>query len=475
MSEADRESDRNVTFSEIFRIGEYRAVFFATQLSSIGDFISKAAVTALVFVETRSFLLAAAAFAISYAPWAVGGPFLATLAERYRYRRVMVTCDIARASLVALVALPGNPVWLMLVLLFSVSLLAPPAQAARSAMLPLILSGDRVTLGIAVNQTGSQATQAIGYMGGALLSIIDPRLALLINAATYVASATIIRYGVRDRAPAIRPEQRSSLLRETREGFGVVFGTPTLRIIAVVVFASMLFSIVPEGLAIGWAEDLSGDSETRRGLYQGLIMIANPIGSVIAALVVTRLVRPAVRQRVVPILGIAAPLALVPAIFNPGIAVVVAMTMISGLAITGMLPVLNGTFVQILRHGYRARAFGVMNSGMQLLQGGAVLAVGALVAVTDAQLPLVVGLWSAAGVVLMLTLFSRWPKPHVFANAIAESTALNRAAEDASPDAEPATPAPAGAGTAGASSSAPHPVPPQSRSPHAEQRAGVNP
>src|SRR5690606_6086184 len=103
-------------------------------------------------------------------------------------------------------------------------------------------------------QTGSQATQAIGYMSGALLSIINPRLALLINAATYVVSAIVIRSGVRDRAPAIRPEQRSNLWRETQEGFGVVFGTPTLRMIAIVVFASMLFSIVPEGLAIGWAE-----------------------------------------------------------------------------------------------------------------------------------------------------------------------------------------------------------------------------
>jgi len=467
VSDDDRTRDRKVTFSEIFRIGEYRAVFFATQLSFVGDFISKAAVTALVFVETQSALLAAAAFAISFAPWAIGGPFLATLAERCRYRRIMVICDITRAGLVALVALPGNPVWLMLVLLFTVSLLAPPAQAARSAIMPLILSGDRVTLGIAVNQTGSQATQAIGYMSGALLSIINPRLALLINAATYVVSAIVIRSGVRDRAPAIRPEQRSNLWRETQEGFGVVFGTPTLRMIAIVVFASMLFSIVPEGLAIGWAEELSGDSEARRGFYQGLIMIANPVGSVTAALLITRLMRPAIRQRFVPFLGIAAPLALVPAVFDPGIAVVVAMTMISGFAITGMLPVLNGTFVQILRHGYRARAFGVMNSGMQLLQGGAVLAVGALISATNAHLPIVVGLWSAAGVVLMVILFSRWPKPHVFASAIAEATTANQVAVADSAEA-------ASTGNVGATATTP-PVPPQARSPRAEQGAYPKP
>lgn len=469
MSEADRAGERNVTFSEIFGVGEYRAVFSATQLSWVGDFISKAAVMALVFVETDSFLLAAAAFAISYAPWAVGGPFLATLAERHRYRQVMVICDLARAALVALVAVPGNPVWLMLVLLFAVSLLAPPAQAARSAMLPLILSGDRVTLGIAVNQTGAQITQVIGYMGGALLSIIDPRIALLINAATYLLSAAITRYGVRDRPPAMRREQRASLLRETQEGFQIVFGTPTLRAIALVVFGSMLFSIVPEGLAIGWAQDLADGSEARRGIYQGLIMIGPPLGSVAAALIITRLLRPAVRQRLVPLLGVTAPLVLVPAVFDPGIAVVVAMTIVSGFAITGILPVLNGIFVQILRHGYRARAFGIMNSGMQLLQGGAVLTVGALISVTGARLPLVVGLWSAAGVVLMLTLFSRWPKPQVFTSAIAEAAAFNEAAAAA----EPATAA--HDSSAAHDSATPRPVPPQSRGQTSEEQACAKP
>ena len=32
-----------------------------------------------------------------------------------------------------------------------------------------------------------------------------------------------------------------------------MFGTPVLRAIAVLVFSSMLFSIVPEGLAAAWA------------------------------------------------------------------------------------------------------------------------------------------------------------------------------------------------------------------------------
>ena len=46
---------------------------------------------------------------------------------------------------------------------------------------------------------------------------------------------------------------RSHLLRETSEGFRLVFGNRVLRSVAVMVFALIPFAIVPEGLAAAWA------------------------------------------------------------------------------------------------------------------------------------------------------------------------------------------------------------------------------
>jgi MFS family permease len=185
---------------------------------------------------------------------------------------------------------------------------------------------------------------------------------------------------------------------------------------------------VPEGLAIGWAEHLAGDG--LRGLYQGLIMVANPLGLVVGALLISRMLRPSVRRRLVPIFAVMAPLSLVPALADPGIVGVVVLVTISGLAMAGMTPTLNGVFVQILRHGYRARAFGVMNSGIQVVQGIAVAVAGLL----TEWLPLhyVVGFWALAGVLIMSVLAARWPKLEFFNRAIAENEAFNQAA--AGPD-----------------------------------------
>jgi MFS family permease len=261
-------------------------------------------------------------------------------------------------------------------------------------------------------------------MAGAVIAAYNARLALLINAATFLTSAIILRYGIRDRPPAMRTEYRSRLLREAGDGFRIVFGTPALRAIAVLVFASMLFSIVPEGLAIGWASQLV-DEERQRGLYQGLIMVANPVGYLLGGLLTARLVPPAQRRRLIRVFAVIAPLALVPAVTNPAVGGVIAMTVICGFAVAGMMPATNALFVQALPNGFRARAFGVMQSGVQVTQGIAVLATGLLAGAFP--LPVVVGLWSLAGVGLMLVVASRWPRQEVFTAAIENAEQANAA------------------------------------------------
>jgi MFS family permease len=355
----------------------------------------------------------------------------------------MIAGDLLRAALIALVALPGLPLPLMLLLVFGVALLAPPGQAARSATLPLVLTGERVVLGLAVNQSSGQAAQVIGYFAGAVVAIIDPRVALLCNAATFVISAVILTYGLRDRPPAMRAEDRSHLLRETGEGFRMVFGTPALRVIAIIVFTSMMFSIVPEGLAVGWASELAQGEGARRGFYQGLIMVAHPLGYAAGVLLIARLLLPTTRRRLVPMLAVLGPLALVPSLGNPQILGVIAMVVVSGIAMAGMTPTLNGLFVQALPNGFRARAFGVMNSGIQAIQGIAIFATGVLVGLAGSdQLHLVVGFWSLAGVVVMLALAFRWPKPDFFAAAIAKAESANqhsdaRASRNGAPEPPP--------------------------------------
>ncbi|MEV4493929.1 MFS transporter [Micromonospora coxensis] len=398
--------DGPATFREVFGQPEYRAVLTASLLSWIGDYVAKAAVTVLVYRESESIALSAAAFAVSYLPWLVGGPLLAALAERYPYRRVMVVCDLVRMALMTLIAVPGMPVWAILALLFATTLANPPSQAARSALMPAILSGDRLVVGLSLNASFGQAAQVVGYLLGAAVAAWNTTAALLINAATFAVSAALLRWGVRERASAMTRAHRTHLLRETGEGFRIVFGNPVLRAIAVLVFSAMLFSIVPEGLAAAWAGERA-DAGMDTGMAQAVIMAANPVGFILGGLLVGRAVAPARRLTLMRPLAVAAPLALVPALFDPPPLVVALLAASCGFAVAGLLPTANGLFVRALPNGFRARAFGVMATGMQVIQGAAVLITGLIA--DHFPIPTVVGLWSVGGVLLMLFTALRWP------------------------------------------------------------------
>jgi MFS family permease len=403
-----------VTFGEIFALREYRALYLSTVVNWVGDYLSRAAVTVLVYHQSESVLLSAASFAISYLPW-LFGPLLATLADRYPYRRVMIVSDLCRMALIGLLLLPHLPVPVMLFLLLISSVGGPPTQAARSAILPLLVERRQLALAVATNQTTGQAAQVIGYMAGATLAVaLTPRWALGITTVAFAASALLIWSGLRPRPAADGRTGDTHLLREIGEGFRLVFGRPALRSITIVVYTITAFAIVPEGLAAAWAAEGTRDV-TVQGLDQGMIMAAGPLGFVIGGILFNRLVPAERRARLIPVLAVVTPLVLIPALAGPPAPLVALLVFASGLCQGALMPTLNATFMLALPDGYRARAFGVVNSGVQISQFTAVLATGLLA--DHFWLPMVVGLWSVGGTLAMGWLAIRWPKPALFTAA----------------------------------------------------------
>ncbi|MCW2642364.1 MAG: transporter [Dactylosporangium sp.] len=423
MSDPDHFAGRPATFREVLANGEFRAIFYSSALSMLGDSMARVAVTALVFQRTQSVIAAAATFAISYLPWLGLGTVLAALAERYPYRRTMVVCDLARMVTIGLVAVPGMPLGVVLGLLFVTALFDPPFRAARSALTPRVVNGERYVLALSLFETTAQLALITGYFTGGAVAGYSSRMALLFDAATFGISACIVGLGVHHREPALRPERRSNLLRETAEGFTVVFGRRVLRSIAAVVFASLLFAIIPEGLAAAWAGHLTMNRDDR-GWMQGLIMCSAPVGFIAGSLMINRLIGLPTRERLIRPFAVIAPLALVVALADPPVYGVALMTAASSFAVAALLPAANGLFVQVLPDEFRARAFGVMQTGVQLCQGAAVFAAGALA--NRFGLPLVVGLWGTAGVGLMLLSSLTWPGHDIVAEAVNQARATNR-------------------------------------------------
>src|SRR5579859_6692036 len=84
------EQAARATFTDVFSVREFRALWLAQLLSVVGDQLARVALTVLVYDRTRSALLAAVTFVASLVPVFIGGLTLAWLADQYARRRVMI-------------------------------------------------------------------------------------------------------------------------------------------------------------------------------------------------------------------------------------------------------------------------------------------------------------------------------------------------------------------------------------------------
>lgn len=372
-----RRTPSRMTYREVIAVEEFRWLWLGQGLSLLGDQFAQVALAVLVYSRTESALATAAVYALTYLPPIIGGPLLAGLADRYPRRRVMLWCDVLRAMLVAVMAVPGMPLPALCALVFGVVLLGAPFSAARAALLPEILSGDRYVVGSALQNVTNQAVQMLGFaIGGAVIATLGPYRALALDAATFLASALAIVGKVRHRpAPARADGRRPAMGSSVRTGLRLVFGDRRLR--TLVLFAWLCgFYVVPEGIAAPYAAAL--DHETLPvSLVTGLLMAAMPAGTLIGALLYGRFVSPAGRLKSMGWLAMLSCAPLIVCAARPPLEVVLALWALSGVGGVYQIAA-NAAFVQCVPPAERGQAFGIAQSGLLAAQGLGILAAGAL-------------------------------------------------------------------------------------------------
>ncbi|MEV0151771.1 MULTISPECIES: MFS transporter [unclassified Nonomuraea] len=369
-----RAEEHQATYGEVVAIGEFRALWYGQGLSLLGDQLAQVALAVLVYDRTGSPLATAAVYALTYLPSIAGGPLLAGLADRFARRGVMVACDLLRAALVAVMALPGMPFSVLCALVFLVVLLSAPFSAARAALLPEVLEGDRYVVGTALQNMTNQGVQMLGFAaGGAVIATLGPYRALALDAATFLGSALILVSGVRRRPAAAAEEDRPSMWATTRAGARLVFGDRRLR--TLVMFAWLCgFYVLPEGLAAPYAAALAPEG-LPVPVVTGLLMAAMPTGTVLGAFLFSRFVSPSRRLRLMGWMAVLSCLPLVVSALRPPLAVVLAAWVLSGVGGAYQLAA-NAAFVQRVPAERRGQAFGLAQSGLMAAQGAGILAGG---------------------------------------------------------------------------------------------------
>lgn len=383
---------------------EFRVLFAASVVSTVGDQLARVGLSVLVFDRTRSAGLTALTYALTYLPDVLAGPLLSGLADRWPRRTVMVVADVLRASLVALMAIPGLSLPLVAALLVCVQAVGAPGNAARAATLTAVLpAADQYVRGKAAMDMVVQLAQVAGFAtGGALAGWLGPRGALLADAATFAVSAALVTTGIR-RRPAVPVD--SVVVAGVGRWWGDVVGgtrlvatTPRLRaLLGLACVAAFYVSV--EGLAVPYAAQVGAGAG---GV--GLLLAASPAGAVAGMAIVSRFPT-RLRETVMGPLAVLACAPLVVCWVSPPLPVTVALWAVSGMASSYHL-LASAAYLQAVPDQRRGQAYGIAATALKTSQGLGIAAAG--LAAEYVAAAVVVAAAGALGVIAAVVAGAGW-------------------------------------------------------------------
>lgn len=266
-------------YRDVLTVPEFRAVLVAHTVSLLGTVVAQVALALLVFDRTGSPLLAAASFALGWLPYLVVGTFFAGLADRWPVRRLLVGCDLVCAGLVALMCLPGLSVTVLLLLVLAVGCVTPLFGNARAAVLPELLPGDTYVLGRALLGSLAQSAQVVGYaVGGLLVALVSPRGALALDAASFVVSALVLRFGTSHRPARHARDDRPPLVADSLSGVRELLRHPAVRAVLLLGWLPPLFGVVGEAVAVPYADAVGAGGGPTAGLMLACVAVGVLVG-----------------------------------------------------------------------------------------------------------------------------------------------------------------------------------------------------
>lgn len=262
----------------------FRWLWCARSVSFLGDSLGLVALLLYVADTTGQALAVALLLLVGdFAP-ALLAPFTGVIGDRFGLKRVMVASDLVQGILVALIALtlPSLPLLLALVVLRAVA--GQVFQPASRAAVPALVRDRDLEAANSAIGFGTNGSEALGpLLAAALFPVLSVQGVLLVDAATFLASAALLA-SLPSLPPAPTQEgARVSLLGDAREGLGHIWSVPVVRTVGLGFFAVVAFNGIDDVALVFLTKDALGGGDSAASLLYAAVGIGLLLGYALLA------------------------------------------------------------------------------------------------------------------------------------------------------------------------------------------------
>jgi MFS family permease len=355
-------------FREVLAIPAFRSLWLAQLASQLGEAVALVAMPLLVYALTGSPELLSLIFVLQLLPRVALAPVAGLLADRLDRRRILLTADLARAGLVALIPFTDQA-WQIALLASLVSVGNAMARPAELATVPMIVPANQLVPALSLTHLSSSVVRVIGpALAAGVIAVTGPRPPFVVQALCFFVSAAFI-FGLR-LPGVVRPPVTAGLLelvrQEIGDGLRVVRDNPVVRGITVVemlwqfvtaVLVVTILVLVEETLHLGDA------APTVFSLLTASFAAGTAVGAMVARPVEKRLGRMKLMA-----VGYLAPLMLIPAGLTPPLPVLFACLFLLGFADAWAVIAMQTHLAEAVPDALRGRVYAAF-IGAQTLAG----------------------------------------------------------------------------------------------------------
>ncbi|MDQ3643493.1 MAG: MFS transporter [Actinomycetota bacterium] len=257
-----------------FRTPAFRRLFAAQTISRWGDTFNAVALVILVFRLTGSGLRVAGTVAFEIAPVLLLGFLAGAIVDRHPRRRVMVMADLGRAAIAVALAAFGDNLAVIYAAAFGLSVGTVFFNPAAASLLPSVVHPDDLVEANSALWSAAVVSQiALAPLAGALVAFAGAGPAFLVNAASFVLSAALLRGLPADPAQATRRR-----MADVAEGLRIIRHSRFLGTLAGVQALAALSAGATSALLVVLAESHLNVGAGRFGLLIAAIGVGAGLG-----------------------------------------------------------------------------------------------------------------------------------------------------------------------------------------------------